>query len=169
MSTLHINREGLAWAAGLFDGEGTIGTRRNGSTARLRRIAMSLGMTTEPAVDRFLQSVGGLGTVYRNLKQSKYPRAKPVYRWAAQNYEHVQAVVAFLWRWLSEHKRQQAKRALLSWKTERHGSMQDLCWRGHVLSATRRRSPSGSLWCAACQPIRVSEYRRKVKEGGVSP
>jgi len=104
--------EELAWAAGLFDGEGTIGVRKNGTTEAYRRIGASVGMTERFVVERFAKAVG-IGKFYdHSYKQSKYPNAKPVWRWAVHNFEDTKTMVERLWPWLSEPKRAQARKAL---------------------------------------------------------
>jgi len=60
--------EELAWAAGLFDGEGTIGVRKNGTTEAYRRIGASVGMTERFVVERFAKAVG-IGKFYDHLKR----------------------------------------------------------------------------------------------------
>lgn len=114
------NTEELKWAAGLFDGEGTIGVRKNGNKSGYRRIGIGLGMTDHNVVRRFADAVQ-LGVLREQpYVQSKYPSAKPVWRWRADNFEEVQAVVAQLWSWLSGPKREQARRAILSWRSQPH-------------------------------------------------
>ena len=149
----------LAWAAGLFDGEGTIGVRRSGKQARLRRIAMAIGMTHRPAVQRFCSAVR-IGKVYDGRIASSRSNAKPVHLWAVYNHEHTQYVVALLWNYLSPEKKEQAKAALLAWKTERHGTSKEQCVRGHNLNETRRKTPGGDNWCLACKRIRTAKYRK---------
>src|SRR3990167_6635936 len=95
----------LAWAAGLFDGEGTVGVRRNGDKARLRRIGMSVRMSCKDAVEKWAQIAGTKITV--PIIPSYYPNAKPLYSAAIQNFEGVQAAIAKMWPWLSEEKRNQ--------------------------------------------------------------
>ena len=158
-------REELAWAAGLFDGEGTIGVRRNGPKATLRRIALSLGMSDLPVVCRFHRAIGGLGTCYQNLRQSKYPNAKPMHRVSCMSFENVQQVVILLWPWLSLPKRAQATASLRAWKQDRHfrhdQTYPRLCKRGHDLRETTRVTPAGSRWCGKCQSTSVREWRAR--------
>ena len=165
------SREEMAWAAGLFDGEGTIGVRRNGPAARTRRIGLALGMTDRTVVERFASALGGIGRVYEPRVSSRYPLVKPVHVFAIHSFERTQATIAALWSWLSEPKRNQARRALVAWRQDPHRYHDEtfarLCRRGHDLRNTRRVTPSGSRWCEACQPIRVREYRvRAAMKGG---
>lgn len=109
-------REQLAWAAGFFDGEGSViaSRRRDGYV----RVAISLPQIDDPdrpgepavALFRFRDAVGGLGTFYRKPPSGLGKR----YGWTyfAASFEHSQAIVAMLWEWLSPRKREQALQAL---------------------------------------------------------
>lgn len=109
----------LAWAAGLFDGEGTIGLRRNGTKANARRIGMALGMTTPEVVERFAKAVG-VGTIYHSQSQSNYPNSLPITKWVCHSIGDTDTVVSLLWPWLSEPKRVQAQDALDAYSADPH-------------------------------------------------
>ena len=112
-------REELAWAGGLFTGEGTTGYSLNGT--RVRRIRMQLQMTTEADVQRFHKAVGSLGTIIGPRDMTKWnPNAKPLYRWGVANFEGVQAIIAMLWPWLGNTKKAQAAKALTAYKAGQH-------------------------------------------------
>lgn len=105
----------LAWAAGFFDGEGTIAcsfshrkTSRDGGN---RTLQIQIGQTDPFVLRRFQKAVGGLGVVYGPYSRPN-GRAKKIWFWSVANFEHVQAVVAMLWKFLSPIKRQQAFLAL---------------------------------------------------------
>ena len=117
---LFLDVDQLKWAAGLFDGEGTVGVRRSGPRAHVRRIGLAVGMTDLEVVQRFQRAIGGIGSLYINCTQSKYPNAKPVHRFVVHSFQNTQYIIALLWHWLSGPKREQAKRALEAWKAERH-------------------------------------------------
>lgn len=91
-------REELAWAAGFFDGEGSISAytdRRDG----LPYIALNVAQRDRRALLR-LQRLFGFGGVGK-------PNAKGVSYWQVYGHEKVQAVVAALWPFLIV-KREQA-------------------------------------------------------------
>lgn len=108
---------GVAWAAGFFEAEGTVGAYiRPGH----RRIAASIAQASASEVPdvlvRFHAAVLGLGAVSGpRFVPSPWSRL-PQYRWACWRFEHVQALVALLWPWLGERKRAQSAMALTKWR-----------------------------------------------------
>ena len=94
-----MDRTALAWAAGLFEGEGSIARHRSGSASPL----LTLTMTDEDVVREFA-AVVGVGTVAG--PRDNGPGRKPSWRWDTTNYEHTQAVVAALWPWLKSRRRE---------------------------------------------------------------
>jgi hypothetical protein len=110
---VEINREQLAWAAGLFEGEGcfstsTRRTRRPGAPTS-RKCAAQINMTDHDVVSRF-REVMGFGSI-RSIKQAQ-PHHKPQLKWVASSFEHFQATVALLWPWLGARRRARAKELL---------------------------------------------------------
>lgn len=98
------NRENLAWAAGLFDGEGTI-------YSNSRLILLAVGQVDREVLDEFHTAVGNIGRVSGPYTSSN-PNAQLSYRYTASKYETVQAVIAMLWPFLKTVKRKQAEKAL---------------------------------------------------------
>lgn len=97
----------LAWAAGLFEGEGCINGYVNKSGER--GIQLMLRMTDEDVVQRF-QSVIGFGNIHKRAPlQSHHKRS---YLWHVGSFERAQAVIAALWPWLGRRRRATAKRVL---------------------------------------------------------
>jgi len=88
--------ENLAWAAGLFEGEGSWSLRHQAyPSARL-------AMTDEDVVRRFaatLELLGGrVHGPYRGTN-------KPYWVWQLSGFERVQALYAMLWPWLGNRRR----------------------------------------------------------------
>ena len=101
-----------AWAAGFHDGEGTVGcydrkyVRKDGSVGK-RLIAQVTQVERQP-LDRLAAIFGGrVGGPYRTSSGKSL-----ACRWSLENFEAVQQYVAALWPWLTDVKREQAKRAL---------------------------------------------------------
>jgi hypothetical protein len=96
----------IAWAAGLFDGEGH--TRANDAQKGSVPI-LSISQIDRGVLDRFRSAVVGLGTVHGPYGPytSSTKNAKPHYVFRTSNYEHTQAVIALLWKYLSAVKRAQ--------------------------------------------------------------
>src|SRR3990167_3038496 len=99
----NINREKLAWAAGLFEGEGSFSYQRR---EKYMCIQVELGMTDEHPVRRFHEVVG-VGSVTGPYPNSK-PNHKPIYRWKIGSFEGVQAVISCLWFWLGARRKAKA-------------------------------------------------------------
>ena len=117
----HLVHTELAWAAGFWDGEGcTSGTldKRVALRAPRPRVTMALSQSGDGAEEillRFQRAVGGLGHVRGPYDPGE--GMKPVWRWSTQGHELCQAILALLWPYLSNPKRQQAVARL---RTVRH-------------------------------------------------
>lgn len=105
-----IEREELAWAAGLFDGEGYVGI--NITQGKYPVLRVELSQKDRRVLDRFQAAMGGLGTIYLVRRQ----KGNPYFNWHTGKFESAQAVIAFIWQWLSPVKRKQAKEALLRYR-----------------------------------------------------
>ena len=97
----------LAWAAGVYDGEGSASTylpkRRR---SRVRQMAVYQGGEGAPPslLFRFQGIVGGTGLIHG-------PSRGSLYQWHSKRNVVVDAVSELLWPWLSEAKRSQLRRA----------------------------------------------------------
>ena len=91
----------VAWAAGLFEGEGCVTQCRGVVNARLK-------MTDEAVVKRF-DDVVRYGNVFGpyNYDYSDGIKRKPFWVWVAIEYDALD-VLELLWPWLSERRREQA-------------------------------------------------------------
>jgi hypothetical protein len=107
-------REQLAWAAGLFGGEGsfTYGRTHHG---KYSLIVAGLGMTDEDRVQDFWV-VMGVGNVTKH--PDKRGNNKTVYVWKTASFERVQFIIAQLWAWLGPRRRAKAKHILTSWHAQ---------------------------------------------------
>ena len=126
---MELNHTELAWAAGLFDGEGYIGFKRYGKpTTRHpyghRFLEMTVSQAGDPYVlKRFANAVHQLkvyGSYQRQLskKVGTQRNWRPVWIWSIKGFPQVQATAGLLWKYLSPVKRQQAKSALTAWLTD---------------------------------------------------
>lgn len=91
----------VAWAAGFFEGEGSI-TQSNG------RLVTRIRNTDEEPIYRFA-SIVKFGEVYGPYTQAdglRRPR-KPFWDWVASEYEALE-VLELLWPWLSGRRHGQA-------------------------------------------------------------
>jgi hypothetical protein len=112
---MSLDSEQWAWAAGLFDGEGSfyIQKQRRGEKTRCYpRIGMS--NTDRSLLERFAAVVGA-GRIYsykQAMKSADGYKRKPLFILQINTRSDVERVVAGLKPWLSETKKEDAARAL---------------------------------------------------------
>ncbi len=88
------NKVDIAFAAGLFDGEGCFSTSVQGCQA-------ALTMTDLDSVQNFLRAVG-----FGDIKTVKVPEnRKPAWVWRVNGFEKVQALYAMIYPWLNQRRR----------------------------------------------------------------
>ena len=114
---MKLNREELAWAAGLFDGEGNVGVFKayDRKTFEAKRIMLSMAQTDPQVLERFQRAVFGLGSINGPYNWKSPFKAKSRWVFRAGSFEHVQAIIAALWVFLSPVKLAQAKKALVDY------------------------------------------------------
>ena len=104
----------LAWAAGLFEGEGTVYVSYDRRWPDTPSFYAAVRMTDEDSVRRF-QTAVSTGKVYgpypNGLRRNGLP-TKPVWVWQVNSFEKVQAIIAMLWPGLGERRRAQATAVL---------------------------------------------------------
>lgn len=116
------NQIELAWAAGLFEGEGCIHFRTAPAPRKSVRITLSLCSTDEDVVDRFAHAVGY--DHYTQLKRYT-GQNKAVYRWQTQSTEKVKMVLGKLMPFLGERRTAKAIEALAARKEYEDGYCRD--------------------------------------------
>lgn len=107
----------LAWAAGFFDGEGTIFVNNIKRLSHPERPGAPSYPCTSPVIgiahvrreplDRFAIAVGGR---IRGPYKPRTERSQPYFRWEASGRGSVHRVISLLWPYLSAPKREQASR-----------------------------------------------------------
>lgn len=116
---MDLHREQLAWAAGFFDGEGSVhfthknftrhGNPTNSGYMRLTISQKLVGEETwwgeSESLERFRTAVGGIGQIHVMQTQQ-------LHKYNVSNFQHIQAVIAMLWPWLGEIKKNDYKFAL---------------------------------------------------------
>lgn len=109
-------RTQLAWAAGLFDGEGSIwvsGPRGVTRRSPAMEIAQSSSSGIPETLLRFREAIGVGAISGAHPPRSPWSRL-PQYRWAVSGRPRTSAVVRALWPWLGVVKREQIL-ALATW------------------------------------------------------
>ena len=110
-----VNRELLAWAAGVFEGEGSFSTHnknRPGAPRPVRDRGMNakVKMADEDVIRQFY-AVVGVGSV-----TGPYPcdgaGSKLLWVWQVGSFEGVQHVMTVLWPWLKQRRRAKIKALL---------------------------------------------------------
>jgi hypothetical protein len=103
----------LAWAAGFYDGEGSVScTSNNGNP--YTRIQLSIGQkdrhdgSISESLIRFINAVG-VGKIYRKTKTGKEINQ---HQYLVCKKSDVEFVLSILWPYISETKRNQAERAI---------------------------------------------------------
>lgn len=114
----------IAWAAGLFEGEGCWNVYRpRGKTQVQARLAM-----TDPDAVRRFAAVMGFGTV--RARASRRPHEKPLTEWYTQKRENVRTMIALFLPYLGERRRQRALEILALGEVRPHGERTH-CPQGH--------------------------------------
>jgi hypothetical protein len=108
----------LAWAAGFYDGEGSVWYRppvRSGASSSRGgqgHVRISVQQNDPYVLERFKAAVG-CGRVVGPYER-KTGKHNPFWTYEAHRFGEVMAVVCFLWKFLSPIKREQLRAALLS-------------------------------------------------------
>ncbi len=106
---MRLDTHKLAWAAGFFDGEGcTYAKKWDAFKNGYSGMALEITQADSFVLYKFRDAVGGLGKVY-------FPNARGVWKFRSTRFEHIQAIVAMLWKWLSPPKREQWRAAIKIW------------------------------------------------------
>jgi hypothetical protein len=101
-----------AWAAGLFDGEGSVFLMKDPRWPDWRGVAMELAQATIGDVPESLSRFHSIVAVGRisGPRTLRNPWSRlPQYRWRVSGRRNVGAVIRALWPWLSPVKREQIR------------------------------------------------------------
>ncbi len=153
----------LAWAAGLFEGEGSIlvpSQRASNKTIRL-----SICSTDADVIQRFHEIIG-LGRQYDYVPKNSLGK-KRQYWWVISGHEKVQAVLAVFWGWLGERRKSKAVEALQKGASQRlpNEYIKLLPWKcGHEkTSENTYRYPEGREGCRPCRNAYSARYYQSHK------
>ena len=102
---MNINRENLAWAAGIFEGEGCFSFMKSS-----RAISACVVSTDKDVLDGFCKVIG-FGRVLGPYKNG-LAHWKMKYRWVCSSFEDTQVLIAMLWPWLKSRRRAKAAQIL---------------------------------------------------------
>jgi hypothetical protein len=150
-------RENIAWASGLFEGEGCISISD-------KRIALELQMTDEDVVRkvRLVMGVGSVGGPYRDKAR---PKNKPYWRWTVSSGRQAAATLAAMWSFLGVRRRARAAEALRYFSSQPPWTRNRIhCPKGHPYSEENTyRFSRGTRTCRICSLEQARRYREKKK------
>jgi len=106
----------IAWAAGFFDGEGSVFVNRikrqkGGTTGKMYpvvSVSLSISQVEPEPLERFTRAVGGRKPM--GPYKPRHANAKPYYRWDACGRPSVHRVLCLLWPYMSGPKKRQARK-----------------------------------------------------------
>lgn len=159
-------RDEIVWSAGFFDGEGHIGIHRGGHSQgpwKRTDLYLTISQCDRYVLDRFHSAVGVGKVTGPFVRSYRNPNERDVFYYQLTRFEHVQAVVAMLWDFLSPVKRNQAFTVLREIK--QRPNHRPTCKNGHLRNSENLYwSPDGK-WrlCRACQREKDQRHRAKLK------
>jgi len=104
----------LAWAAGLFEGEGCFHFR---STKQGRTITAKLVSTDLDVVEKFKDTVQ-VGKMYGPTIRGVN---KPYWTWVTTSFEDTQVFICLVWKFLCSRRKAKAKQILMGYAADRRG------------------------------------------------
>ena len=105
------NKIELAWAAGLFDGEGNCRRRKKTQGRGRQTPLLSIAQVDTSVLNRLKEAVR-VGKIYGPYLQRNRPTTKPYWVYATPSFSESMIAVAFIWNLLSPIKKAQIKEAL---------------------------------------------------------
>lgn len=157
---MNISREDLAWAAGLFEGEGSFSVHN----ARLGNPVASLVITDEDIIRRF-HDIVKIGSVVGPYTHKEHPEWKPKWQWRASGFHVVQAVVSLFWRWLGKRRKTRAKEVLFIGRSKNpRNSAKISCPNGHPYDRQTQGKSGTQRYCSICQNAKRRMRRAETKK-----
>lgn len=161
------NEKEIAWAAGLFDGEGTIYTYSPSNRPKMIKLQLAIQMTEFHPIERFAKLFG-----LKIRKNRPYGVSKlPTYQINAYSEEKVIQIFETIKPFLSKHKIKQGEEAIAKRKNYVANSSwhnKEYCKHGHKMTKKNTtKDKRGYVSCKECRRIAARRYRTK-KKGGVA-
>jgi hypothetical protein len=151
----------IAWAAGLFEGEGSIHVSSQGNRYRWPRVQITLGSTDHDVVARFVEIVG-VGRIHTQTRPNRNHRT--MYRWDVRGLEAAAILKAFM-PWLGARRRAKAEEALaLVAQMNVPNGKKTHCPHGHPYDEENTSWFRGARRCRACNRV---ECRKRRQEAAV--
>jgi hypothetical protein len=146
----------IAWAAGLFEGEGCISYANKTHCAR-----MSLAMTDKDVVDRFHELVGVGQRHEKHHTRPGHEHFQTQYVWYCSSIGDVRHVVALFLPYFGDRRRKRAMDVLDAYNTAPvRRKFKDRCPEGHLYDADNLRIYGGKKKCRECNRQRAEAHRK---------
>lgn len=145
--------EDVAYAAGLFEGEGSVYVPKQRGTVRLTMCSTDL----EP-LERLVNVWGG-----KICGPYAYKGRKPIYHWTQCGWERVESIYREIRTLLSPRRRRQFEAALTNPRRQElhYNRLKTHCRNGHAYDERNTRmSITGERVCRTCRREQASERRR---------
>ena len=170
-------REELAWAAGFFDGEGCTYTKVGNPKTKASSIGIKVSQIHLAPLERFQRAVLGIGKLYGpyNSPSRAVTNASPIFKFEITGLEGCQAVMAMLWPFLCQVKKDQYLYRKSLVKCGYPYSKRSACGAGHryVQGSFVVRDDGNGRRCLICQQefdrrkrVRRREERTNGNDGG---
>ena len=162
----------LAWAAGLFEGEGTWNAYGYKNKAK-RSVQARLAMTDRDVVERFAAAMG-FGTIVARKVREDRPREKPVFEWYTQKRANVRQMIEWFWPFLGERRRSRAE-ALIALGPAKPSNERTHCPKGHAyegdnLMLDKKKHGAKTYVIRRCRICRTEQSRERARKRlGVQP
>lgn len=160
------NREALAWAAGVVDGEGHIG--RNAKSNTLYIDITQAGSEVPELLTRVRDAVG-FGDVRGPFGPYSIKTRQPIWRYNCSRFELVQAFIALVWPWLGAVKRQQATVAMAGfmayYKPRGVRLRRTHCKKGHLYDGVKYTAQGNFVGniCSICRKAANAQAQRRYR------
>lgn len=155
-----IDYIGIAWAAGLFEGEGSFSTRIYGERGRVG-VRMSLSSTDKDVVEKFRRIVGcgNLGGPYWHSMSTR-----PQWAWTLNRPEEFIRLAEVLRPFLGERRLARLDECLAAYneqpRKENHNRNKTKCPKGHSYSGQNILWDEGRRRCRECERQRSDRKNR---------
>lgn len=154
-------RENIAWAAGLFEGEGCVGvySKPSGSRGPRKGPTMKITMTDRDVLDKF-HGIVGVGSISGPQRHKGKEHHKEFWSWACNGTEKVQALLAAFWPFLCSRRQAKAADVIREMATIplRASKSRQFCKKGHAYTEATTYEYDGKRRCATCDIERGTRW-----------
>ena len=148
----------IAWAAGLFEGEGTALCWLDETRGRWQR-RLIVPSTDKDVLDRFCGIVGAGVVVGPVQGKSREAHWKPIYRWRCTKWSDMERVARLLLPWMCERRAGQIQTLLDNPALANGRPPKAKCKRGHDLTGENVYRHGRARHCKACRRVRYRERK----------